>query len=56
MEKNEDGLTPGQQVDFATLQRIERSRQPEQQVEQARNRDTKPEARRGRPAKATAAD
>lgn len=56
MEKNEDGLTPGQQVDFATLQRIERSRQPEQQAEQARNLDTKPEVRRGRQAKAAAAD
>ena len=56
MEKNQDGLTPGQQVDFATLQRIERSRQPEQQAEQSRSLDTKPEVRRGRPAKATAAD
>lgn len=56
MEKNQDGLTPGQQVDFATLQRIERSRQPEAQAEQSRNLETKPEARRGRPAKATAAD
>lgn len=33
-----------------------RSRQPEQQAEQSRNLDTKPEVRRGRPAKATAAD
>ena len=55
-ELNEDGLIPGQPVDFATLQRIERSRQPEQQAEQSRNLDTKPEVRRGRPAKATAAD
>ncbi len=29
---------------------------PEQQAEQSRNLDTKPEVRRGRPAKATAAD
>lgn len=56
MENNQDGLTPGQQVDFATLQRIERSRQPEKQDEQARNIDTKPEVRRGRPAKAASAD
>ena len=56
MEKNQDGLTPGQQVDFATLQRIERSRQPETQAEQQRNLDAKPEVRRGRPAKAASAD
>ena len=56
MEKNQDGLTPGQQVDFATLQRIERSRKTDAQAEQARNLDTKHEARRGRPAKAAAAD
>lgn len=56
MEKNQDGLTPGQQVDFATLQRIERSRQPDAQAERARNLDTKPEVRRGRSAKAAAAD
>ena len=55
-ELNEDGLIPGQPVDFATLQRIERSRKPESQAEQARNLDTKPEVRRGRPAKAAAAD
>ena len=55
-ELNEDGLTPGQPVDFETIQRIERSRKPEQQAEQSRSLDTKPEVRRGRPAKATAAD
>ena len=55
-EVNEDGLTPGQPVDFATLQRIERSRKPEQQAEAAKNLQIKPEVRRGRPAKATSAD
>ena len=50
-EVNEDGLTPGQPVDFATLQRIERSRKPEQQAEAAKNLQIKPEVRRGRPAK-----
>ena len=55
-EPNEDGLTPGQPVDFATLQRIERSRKPEQQAEAAKNLQIKPEVRRGRPAKATNAD
>jgi hypothetical protein len=50
-DKNEDGLIPGQEVDFATVQRInsertQRSAEPEQ-----------PEApKRGRPAKATPAD
>lgn len=53
---NEDGLQPGQHVDFDTLQRIERSRKPEQQAEAARNLQTKPEVRRGRPAKTTNAD
>ena len=47
---NEDGLQPGQQVDFDTLQRIERSRKPEQQSEAARNLQEK-QPRRGRPAK-----
>ena len=55
-EVNEDGLIPGQPVDFATLQRIERSRKPEQQAEAAKNLQIKPEVRRGRPAKATNAD
>ena len=55
-EVNEDGLIPGQEVDFATLQRIERSRKPEQQAEAAKNLQIKPEVRRGRPAKATNAD
>ena len=55
-ELNEDGLTPGQPVDFETIQRIERSRRPDAQAEQARNLDTKPEVRRGRPAKAATAD
>jgi len=55
-EVNEDGLIPGQPVDFETLQRIERSRKPEQQAEAAKNLQIKPEVRRGRPAKATNAD
>lgn len=55
-ELNEDGLTPGQPVDFETIQRVERSRKPEQQAEQAKNLQVKPEVRRGRPAKNTAAD
>ena len=55
-EVNEDGLTPGQPVDFETLQRIERSRKPEQQAEAAKNLQIKPEVRRGRPAKAANAD
>ena len=50
-EVNEDGLTPGQPVDFATLQRIERSRAPAEQAEAAKNLQVKPEVRRGRPAK-----
>lgn len=53
---NQDGLIPGQPVDFETLQRIERSRKPEQQAEAAKNLQIKPEVRRGRPAKATNAD
>ena len=55
-ELNKDGLIPGQEVDFATLQRIERSRKPEQQAEAAKNLQIKPEVRRGRSAKATNAD
>ena len=55
-EVNEDGLIPGQPVDFETLQRIERSRKPEQQAEAAKNLQIKPEVRRGRPAKAANAD
>jgi hypothetical protein len=50
-DKNEDGLIPGQEVDFATVQRInsERAQLPVEPVQ--------PEApKRGRPAKATAAD
>lgn len=46
---NNDGLVPGQEVDFATIQRIERARKPEEQAEQARNLQAKPEVRRGRP-------
>ena len=55
-ELNKDGLIPGQEVDFATLQRIERSRKPEQQAEAAKNLQIKPEVRRGRPEKTTNAD
>lgn len=55
-ELNKDGLVPGQEVDFATIQRIERARKPEEQAEQARNLQTKPEVRRGRPAKASNGD
>jgi hypothetical protein len=50
-DKNQDGLIPGQEVDFATVQRInsERTKRPADPVQ--------PEApRRGRPAKATAAN
>jgi hypothetical protein len=50
-EVNEDGLTPGQPVDFATIQRIERTRAPSEQAEAAKNLQVKPEVRRGRPAK-----
>ena len=46
---NEDGLVPGEPVDFATIQRIERAKSPEQQAEQAQNLQAKPEVRRGRP-------
>lgn len=57
-ELNKDGLIPGQPVDFATLQRIERSRKPEDQAEAAKNLDQPKQEgkRRGRPAKATDAD
>lgn len=55
-ELNEDGLHPGQEVDFETIQRVERARKPEQQAEQAQNLQAKPEVRRGRPAKNTDAD
>jgi hypothetical protein len=47
-DKNEDGLIPGQEVDFATVQRInsERAQRPADTVQ--------PEApKRGRPAKPT---
>lgn len=53
-EFNEDGLEIGVSVDFATLNRIERSRKPVEQAEQAKNLQQKPEVRRGRPAKALA--
>ena len=56
-ELNKDGLIPGQEVDFATLQRIERSRSPQQQAEIGKNlQQPKPEVRRGRPAKAAKED
>jgi len=49
---NQDGLVPGQPVDFQTLMRIERSRKPEDQAQQALNlQPPKPEVRRGRPPK-----
>ena len=48
-ELNEDGLKPGQEVDFQTIQRIERARKPEDQAVQAQNLQAKPEVRRGRP-------
>ena len=51
MTLNEDGLEIGQPVDFATLQRIERTRAPAEQAEAAKNMQAKPEVRRGRPAK-----
>lgn len=50
-ELNKDGLIPGQPVDFATLKRIESSR-----VQQKAEPETKPEVRRGRPAKDRDAD
>lgn len=51
-ELNEDGLIPGQPVDFETLMKIERSRKPEDQAEAAKNlQEVKPEVRRGRPRK-----
>jgi len=53
---NKDGLIPGQEVDFATLQRIQNSRTPENQAEQPKNLQSKPEVIRGRTAKATNAD
>lgn len=56
-EFNEDGLELGVSVDFDTLNRVERSRKPAEQSEQAKNlQQQKPEVRRGRPAKAAAAD
>jgi len=55
-ELNQDGLIPGQPVDFQTLMRIERSRKPEDQAKQAQNLQVKPEVRRGRPPKAADAD
>lgn len=46
---NQDGLIPGQPVDFETMMRIERSRKPEEQAEAAKNlQEPKPEVRRGR--------
>ena len=52
-DTNQDGLIPGQLVDFETLMKIERSRKPEEQAEAAKNlQEPKPEVRRGRPAKA----
>jgi hypothetical protein len=53
---NEDGLVPGEPVDFATIQRIERAKSPAQQAEQAKNLQAKTEVRRGRPPKAADAD
>lgn len=45
-ELNKDGLEPGQQVDLATLQRIERARKaqpaPEPEVYQARRKPGRP--------------
>ena len=37
---NEDGLVPGAQVDFATIQKIERSKSPEEQAKLAKNLQT----------------
>lgn len=50
-ELNEDGLIPGQPVDFETLMKIERSRKPEEQAEAAKNLQEVKPVRRGRPAK-----
>jgi hypothetical protein len=46
-DKNEDGLIPGQEVDFATVQRIN----SERTQRQAAPEEVKPEVKRGRPAK-----
>ena len=50
-DKNEDGLIPGQEVDFATVQRInaQRTQRPADPVQLEA-------PKRGRPAKATPAD
>jgi len=53
-ELNKDGLIPGQEVDFATLQRIQSSRTPELQAEQSKNLQTKPVATVARERKAKA--
>lgn len=50
-ELNKDGLIPGQQVDFQTMQRINRER-AQRQAEQPKSEAP----RRGRPAKNTDAD
>ena len=50
-DKNEDGLIPGQQVDFATVQRINSER-----VKRAADPVQQEAPKRGRPAKATASN
>lgn len=54
MEKNLDGLIPGQPVDFATIQRIERARRAKEQEEKPQEQQEAP--RRGRPPKERKAD
>tara|TARA_R110000782_G_scaffold50747_1_gene109848 strand:+ start:418 stop:594 length:177 start_codon:yes stop_codon:yes gene_type:complete len=50
-DKNEDGLVPGQQVDFSTLHRINSER-----VKRAAEPVQQEAPKRGRPAKATITD
>lgn len=46
MELNEDGLIPGQPVDFETVMRL--SRKPKKEAKDERAEEAKPAAKRGR--------
>lgn len=46
MELNEDGLIPGQPVDFETVMRL--SRNPKKEAKDERAEEAKPAAKRGR--------
>lgn len=46
MELNEDGLVPGQSVDFETIMRL--SRKPKKEAKDERSEESKPAAKRGR--------